>query len=112
MNTAEGLFYRAKCAELEAYLEARERTVNALSGELSTYERIVTEYMATVNAQHDTIKRLDDGLAAEIFKRNSRIAELEEQNAWLQAQLSAANAVFGHTVEDEATEEYAEECAP
>lgn len=59
-------------AELEAYIEDRERTTRSQSDDLATYERIVSEYDATLAAQHD------------------RIADLESENARYRIAIDAA----------------------
>jgi len=74
-------------AELEAYVEDRERTIGAQVSELVAYERWLNEFSVTVTEQHDTIGYL-----------NGRIAELEDA-----ARINRENYEFQRNKADKAT---------
>jgi chromosome segregation ATPase len=84
----EGALYLKILDEHDAHIEDRERTIGAQVSELVAYERWVNEYGATVEAQHDTIERLNlrtaammgniDFLNDAMAVQKKRIAELEQ----------------------------------
>ena len=64
------IYWSALAAELDAYIEDRERTIGALIGELVTYERIVNEYDATLVAQSERIQYMKLALkASELYAK-------------------------------------------
>lgn len=61
-------YYGKLIAELEAHIEDREHTINDMNHTINdmsgTYERLVSVCSATLDAQHETIERLQAQLAA------------------------------------------------